>query len=848
MIDFRKHTTGQSSRRPTEPKDIYDKLDRASDKGPLRPVQTKILEKWWADFSTHKDAVLKLHTGEGKTLLGLLILQSGMNRDLGPGLYLCPNNHLVQQTCQQAYEFGFRYTTFNDELPDSFIDSDAILITSVQKLFNGLTKFKLDTRAVDAGTIVIDDAHAAIPSIKSSFSIEIGSDTPIFNELLNIFEDDLRSQGEGTFADIKSNKFDAFLPVPYWAWHDKHEGVLEILDKHKDRNEIKFAWPLLRDSLRNCLCIISGTQLLISPYSPPIDRFQTFSGARHRLFMSATIYDDSYLLKGLNVSKNAVKKPLYDENASWSGEKMILAPSLIDNQLDDENVLQLLSKPATLRSKSQNLTNARPFGIVALTPSFKAADPWRHHGAQILDKDTIFESIEKLKRGNCDTTFVIANRYDGIDLPDDACRILVLDGKPFSENLLDRYEEAMRGDSDVIQKKLVQTIEQGMGRHIRGEKDYGVVLLLKSDLVKSIRTKRSRIFFSNQTQKQIEIGIKIAEIVNSEKGGELDTISIVTELIDKVVSRGGDWKDFYSEHMSEIESIFVEPGIIEKFDKERQVEAYYVEGDYRHAANKIQEILDNENLSVAEIGWYLQEKARVLYPLSKVESLQQQKAAHRKNRELLMPEEGVEVEKLTPLGEKRVSNIRDWVNSFDSEEDFNLTLQEIRTNLQFGTSADKFERTVETVGAALGFASERPDKKWKKGPDNIWCLRRGKYCIIECKSEVKENRKEISKDEANQMNSAAGWFSTYYPDADVVRILVHPARSTAKGAYFNYPTNVMAKKKLREFRNAIESFLSEFSGKTSSEIDEYFIDSALRRHKLQVDDIESRYSDIAQTG
>ena len=30
-------------------------------------------------------------------------------------------------------------------------------------------------------------------------------------------------------------------------------------------------------------------------------------------------------------------------------------------------------------------------------------------------------------------TLVLVNRYDGIDLPDNTCRILIFDGKPYSE-------------------------------------------------------------------------------------------------------------------------------------------------------------------------------------------------------------------------------------------------------------------------------------------------------------------------------------------------------------------------------------------------------------------------------
>ena len=47
MVDFKKQLGGKKSfAKPTDPIQIYETLDRASDKGPLRPAQKTILEEW----------------------------------------------------------------------------------------------------------------------------------------------------------------------------------------------------------------------------------------------------------------------------------------------------------------------------------------------------------------------------------------------------------------------------------------------------------------------------------------------------------------------------------------------------------------------------------------------------------------------------------------------------------------------------------------------------------------------------------------------------------------------------------------------------------------------------------
>ncbi|TOD55294.1 hypothetical protein CGJ61_24155, partial [Vibrio parahaemolyticus] len=77
-----------------------------------------------------------------------------------------------------------------------------------------------------------------------------------------------------------------------------------------------------------------------------------------------------------------------------------------------------------------------------------------------------------------------------------ACRILILDSKPYFDSLLDRYEEDCRATSDIVNIKVAQKVEQGLGRSVRGEKDYSVILLLGGDLVKFAKSPITSKYFS----------------------------------------------------------------------------------------------------------------------------------------------------------------------------------------------------------------------------------------------------------------------------------------------------------------------------------------------------------------
>src|SRR5437867_2885374 len=199
MIDFKKKVDKKALSVVTDPVEIYGKLDRASDKGELRQVQLATLEEWRDKRRAVKDLIIKLHTGQGKTLIGLLILQTQLNAGKGPALYLSPNNFLVEQTKSQAEQFGIHAVTTDGDLPDDFTNSKAILIASVKKLFNGLTKFGLGRRSIPVGSIVVDDAHASIEEIREAFTITLKRDSQPYGDLFDLFKSELEQQGVGTF-------------------------------------------------------------------------------------------------------------------------------------------------------------------------------------------------------------------------------------------------------------------------------------------------------------------------------------------------------------------------------------------------------------------------------------------------------------------------------------------------------------------------------------------------------------------------------------------------------------------------------------------------------------------------
>jgi replicative superfamily II helicase len=834
MVDFKKRLAIKDLPKITDPVQLYDTLDRASDKGPLRPVQLAVLTEWHENRRTERDVVLKLHTGQGKTLVGLLLLQAKINEGAGPAVYLCPNNFLINQTCAQAEQFGVSYCEPEEDgsLPFEFLEGKKILITSIQKLFNGRTKFGLGPQSIPVSTVLMDDAHACIDVIREQLSIRIAHDEGVYSELRDLFNSSLQDQGMGTFAEIANGDSDALLLVPYWDWRDRQLEVVNILAKHTDSNSIKFPWPLLRDMLAECQCVISGSSLEISPYMPPLPLFGSYYSATHRVFMSATVTDDSFLIRGLGLSPSTIKNPLLFKEERWSGEKMILIPSLIDPSLDRSTIVARFAKPV----------DKRRLGCVALVPGFGWTKDWGKYGATRATKHTLESEIEKLKTGDCERTLVVANRYDGIDLPDNACRVLIMDSKPHGQSLLDRYIEGCRSTSEVTAMRAARTVEQGLGRSVRGEKDYCAIILTGPELVKTIRAKTSRRYLSNQTRTQIDIGLEIAEMAEEDTEEGKNAIAVLGGLINQCLRRDVGWKEFYAERMDKVTASEPSRAILDLFDKEFEAEKQYQGGDIDGAIRTLQSLIDGQITDESDKGWYLQEMARYRYPHSKSESNKLQIAAHRKNRFLLKPDVGMQVSKIATVSQRRIENIISWVKQFDTYEELSIAVEDILSSLTFGTLADRFEAAVDDLAKALGFVGERPDKEWKEGPDNLWALRDNEYLLIECKSQVQLTRSEINKSETAQMNSSCAWFDRHYDGSQSTRVMIIPTKRLASAAALTHDVKVVEQKGLTKLRENVRKFFAEFKDVDFRDLSEKKIQDFINAHSLSIDSIKSNYT------
>ncbi|WP_272473818.1 DEAD/DEAH box helicase family protein [Baekduia alba] len=487
-----------------------------------RDVQSEVWEAWH-DRRGENDLVVKMNTGGGKTIVGLVMLQSCLAEGVAPATFLTPDIYLSQQVLDEAARLGIATTTEPGDR--DFLRGRAILVTNIHKLFNGRSVFGVRGGArdvVDLGAILIDDAHACLATVNEKFTLRLKSDHAAYEALLELFGPILREQSPTTYADLGQGDMSALMAIPFWSWAAKQTEIVDILHPHRDEKDFGFVWPLVADTLPYCRVAVSSGALEIAPPCVPVDVIPSFVRAKRRIYLTATLADDSILVTHFGADAESIHRPITPKKADDLGDRMILTPQDTFPGTSDEAIRDFLVE----RAKTVN--------VVVIVPSERRAEFWRDVASAIHRADTLQAGLAEL-REDLVGLVVLVNKYDGIDLPGDACRILVLDGLPEARGELDRLDGQWLDQSDALLGRQIQRIEQGMGRGIRSNDDHCVVILLGRRLTGRLHKPTARAWFSPATGAQLDLSDDIADQLREGSFEDLDG------AIDLCLERDADW-------------------------------------------------------------------------------------------------------------------------------------------------------------------------------------------------------------------------------------------------------------------------------------------------------------------
>ena len=830
MVDFKKLRESGAKAASDNPREIFLRLPKPPDINDLYTSQSEVLDAWYARRNEN-DLVIKLNTGGGKTLIGLLIAQSHMNEKKTPCVYLCPTNQLVDQTIQKAQEYGIPAARYEkgEPFPVAFENGEAVLVGAYQTLFNGKSRFGVrgGRLPLKVGMIILDDAHVALSAIRETFTFEITKEknNDAYRFVTNCFRAAFKELNkDAQFDDITSGKDAGVLEAPYWAWHTKAQEVREYLSKIAE-NVGLYSWPLLRDNFHLCHLLISRQKVSITPIFPLVDMFPSFDECSRRIYMSATIADDSDIIRTFDASIDQVSKPISSTSLAGVSERMILVPELMD--IGNSPTIPLIKKII------REVITPNEAGALVLVSSGQAAAGWTDICLHPETSEAVPAAIQGLKRKGIKKPLVLANRYDGIDLKDGACRLLVVDGLPKGTSDYDHFR-AERFASETINNFLAQRIEQGVGRGARGPHDYCVVILHGKDLVSWIGKNENLQFLTNSTRKQLDIGRSVSEEVRGAKD--------LIKTIEMCLSRDSEWKKFHAESLAEAAKL--PPVPLEKLQyaaTERKAFRLAAQASYKKGEDTlIKYVESNKGQSKSSHAWFYELAGRISSAggnENHADELQEQ--AFALNRNLLRPRRKPKYVPLVSAGQQ-ATKVCQILAEYHVKASAIAEFDNVASLLNPNSTSNQFEQALCDIARFIGIDAERPEKDYGVGPDVIWIIPNTNPWVIEAKSRKKDTN-PLDKEEHGQLLNAQHWFETNYPGKKCVRVSIHPSQEACEDATPT-GTRVFTFQHLNTFLTNIKGLLKDT---INSDLDgaelEKFCHRRLHDLSLLEGQIENRY-------
>lgn len=752
-FDFSKLKPQAKEQRLTDPIAIFRRL-RVTDASinDLWLAQGDALREW-NDQRTQTDISISLNTGAGKTLVGLLIGQSLVNEFRSLVLYACSSIQLVEQTAKKAEGYGLPITTYvrNNFSNDLATKGEAVCLTTYQALFNGKSVFA--NREI-AG-IVFDDAHAAEHLLRDHFSLRISRENfeQVFSFIVAEFTEYFHLVGlASSFDEVVAKSGNRLFLVPPFEVRKSHEAIVKCLRESAvstDPNTL-FAWEHLKDRIDLCAFIISPSEITITPPFVPVGTLPYFTKEIRRVYLSAT-------LSALDVFVRTFgRKPccqIAPKTTAGECERMILAPQKISGVSDDVEATKDF---------------VRPHKTLILVPSYARAAKWSSL-AEPPTKDRVAQAIEAFKLARGTDKLLLSARYDGMDLPGDMCRVVVIDDLPSGIGPLERYLWEYLKFSKTLRTAIASRIVQSFGRISRGMSDHGVALLTGDRLIEWLQVPKNIGSLPQFLQKQLQLGFQMSEGMAPAE---------VAVSIQSCLGRKREWVDAYERFISEAahEETLPEPATVAELAlAETKFAEHLWHRNYPKAAAQLQKTLgDAVNFSTSTVCWH---KLWLGYALecsgdtATAESLYKQAHAGQRNIPAFRGQGSTEDE--SALHAQAVAAGRLFELPGDGRVVVPRSLDRDLLYLNGTGTPKQVEEALRCLGQYLGFPSTRPDNEHGTGPDVLWMFPDITALCVDAKTD-KLPDSMYRKEEFGQLSDHVQWVRDHTEAENIIPGFIGP--------------------------------------------------------------------------
>lgn len=572
---------------PSDPEQLFQRSRTASSPESLWPHQTQILKAWHTGNSKNPDVAIELPTGAGKTLIGGLIGEYQRQVNKKRVTYLCPTKQLARQCQERLESYGIpavlligRVAEWNQADRARYSSGEAIAVSVYSHVFN--SRPALD----DSEYMILDDAHAAEGYVSKPWSIVLDRKTSAYSDVLAALRDAFdplvvsRLQQETPAGQFASDVYLA-SPLGVTTAAAELERILRSAQSSDDiTSDSVHALRLMAGHLGHCLVYASYRQIQIRPFIPPTHSHRAFDGPQQRLYMSATLGEGGELERSFGRQKISRIPSPKEWETKGTGHRFFMFPELTTDLSRAKTGM-----PAWVSGLIKQAGRA-----IVLTPDARSAEAFEEwigkdhrvfHATDIEDDLSVFTH-------ESDAVLVLTNRYDGIDLPDDDCRLVILFGLPSRGDSQERFLAGALGAMDVLQERIRARIVQGAGRATRNAADFAGVVMLGDDLSSFCTRKDVLNAMRPEVNAEVSFGLENSLDIDSAE---------MTANFQAFLAQGEEWAEVeedLAERRSEVERAYP-PGTQElSAAAGYEVAAYHAlwQGELDRALDHVRRVID----------------------------------------------------------------------------------------------------------------------------------------------------------------------------------------------------------------------------------------------------------------
>ena len=458
----------------------------------LRPGQRQVLAAYSARHLMTPDLAIEMPTGEGKTLLALLIADYALDQGRSVA-YLTGTRQLAERVQDEATELGLEVVRFaardyGGAKLDDYHQAQAVGVMNYWVYFNSKPVPQ------PADLVIFDDAHLAEQPLSGLQTLRIPDKLGPARKLYRTICD-LAVAHTDAYAGLQAMRDGAARPgtppelLSFSDWAAIATAARDAIDASplvadvtlkgetdevkaevkKLRDEIKWVWPKIREHLTKCGVLIGPSGIEIRPYHPPTALNTGYSHARQRIYLSATLGSMDDLQRrvgGGQVTRLVTAQPL---PAGTTGERMfVLNPSPAE-ALDPDVLDWALGQADAAGGKAAWLCSSHSEADILQAALGGLGQPVYRLRA---GDDTAVDAWSRAPRGH----LVTAGRYDGLDFAGDICRLVIITTVPQASSEFERFVVAYLGDATFMRHRVGQRVTQALGRANRTSTDRSLYL------------------------------------------------------------------------------------------------------------------------------------------------------------------------------------------------------------------------------------------------------------------------------------------------------------------------------------------------------------------------------------